>query len=368
MTHLLRHTPGDHPVVLVGAGFPIAVTDPPAPSTRDILQETATKHRALFPAIESLVNGPLLSTRTLKPNKQLSFVWTHLRDFALTLLPQYDKIRKRYKPSSVGKRFSNLVQYLLETCSPSQFLLVVLGVELKRAVALHYDSTSIAVSPKKVATIHKLLDSLAKKQVTWICLNYDLVLESVLNQSTSGINWKYCFRDLLEPSPSKKHALHVVAKPHGSVNVIFETRWDSQRSHRVDFQDLNNVMASCDHNEVGCDSLRPPLERRPWLVGYLPDEMKDELNSPGGFADAAHDLCKANLAFASLRLLHASSLYVLGYSMPVEDEWIWARLNGLPDKTVGVYVATASDTDSVLQRFTDHRFTRGAKLTRDGKL
>jgi hypothetical protein len=359
------HTPGDRPVILVGAGFPLAMTGSESPSTNTILEKTASNYSRIFPAISALIEGPLSGTGDVHPNRGLNFVWSHLQDFALSLLREYDSIRWRYGCAEVGDKFQNLVRYLLDEQSPWSFLNIVLGVELKRAVALHYGSASIHVAP----SIRRFLRRMTRRQVTWISLNYDLVLEAVLNEI--GIKWIYCFTDWLLSSPSRRKASHVLVKPHGSVNVIFETHWKEQRLHTLFFKDPGNRMQTCDHKEIGCDQYRrsePKRERRPWLVGYLPDALKDELNSPVWSADAAHDLCKANVAYASLRLLHATSLYVLGYSLPLEDQWIWARLRALENKDLPIYVATANDTKAVIQRFGAFGFKKCRKLTSNGKL
>lgn len=363
--------PGDRPFVLVGAGFPLALLEPTTPpSTATLLKETAEKHAEIFPAVNALVNAPLFQSTNLIPNLNLNFVWSNLRDFSLSLLPHYERICKQYAESSAGSNFSSLVQYLLNKYSPTDFLWVVLGVELKRAIALHYDSASIKVKcDKKCAKLNDFLSRTRDKHVTWMSLNYDLLLEGVLKKAK--IRWKYCFANWLLPLPPKNDASHIIVKPHGSVNVIFETIWDRPPLHSLSFRDETDMMVSFEHGNVGCDQFhesQPTRERRPWLVGYLPDAMKDELNSPVGEADAAHDLCKGNVAYASLRLLQATSIYVLGYSMPLEDQWIWGRLRALQNKALGIYIATWQDSEAVKQRFVALGFQNAQILPPDGDI
>jgi hypothetical protein len=137
----------------------------------------------------------------------------------------------------------------------------------------------------------------------------------------------------------------------------------------VYFEDPNDYLKTCSEADLGCNNFRKgeaPRDYRPWLIGYVPDAMKDEINTPGGYADAAHDLCKGNVAFAALSLQKATSLYVLGYRMPPEDTWVWNRVVGVLDKSVPVYVASRGDTESIANRFRVCGFTDVHELTESG--
>jgi hypothetical protein len=138
--------------------------------------------------------------------------------------------------------------------------------------------------------------------------------------------------------------------------------------HQVYFVDSKDKLKTCDFAEVGCiKGNDPATEIRPWVIGYLPDEMKDELNSPAMLPDAAHDLCKWNMSHAGLSLQKASALYILAYSMPDADRWIWERLRALPKKDFPIYVASDSDTKRIVESLREYGFTAKC-LTDDGRI
>jgi hypothetical protein len=104
-------------------------------------------------------------------------------------------------------------------------------------------------------------------------------------------------------------------------------------------------------------------EKRPWLIGYLPDEFKDELNSEALFSDLAHDLCKWNAAYTSFALENATSIFILGYSMPEEDKWIWARFKNIDKKEDRkIYVASKGDSDNIVERLKNIDFAKAEKV------
>ncbi|HLN31302.1 MAG TPA: hypothetical protein VK395_26410 [Gemmataceae bacterium] len=356
-----KHVPGKHPVILVGAGFPVAMANSRKgpPSTADILMKTATTHPSRFPAIKAVLDGPLKGS-----DSPLNLVWSNVIEFARALLPNYRTIRRKYKSRAVGAAFTELVASRLRNRGPFEFLWLVLGIELKRAVALHYVSGSIEINPAKLVAFKPFFDELRSRQVAWVSLNYDLALEKFLEDA--GISWKYCFEEWLGAERVVSSPHHVIVKPHGSLNVVFETEWTSMPRHSICFEDSANLFATIDESEVGFGA--DEVEKRPWLVGYLSDEQKDEINSPGWFADPAHDLCKGNLAYTSCCLLRATALYVVAYSMPREDEWIWRRLEALRTRDLPIYVATANDTDRVIKRFKGLGFTSAGRLTPDGRI
>lgn len=62
-------TPGAYSVLLVGAGFPLAVLNPKLPSTDNLIKDTATNHGNEFPLISALYG-------VLGKNSKLDDVWT----------------------------------------------------------------------------------------------------------------------------------------------------------------------------------------------------------------------------------------------------------------------------------------------------
>ncbi len=153
---------------------------------------------------------------------------------------------------------------------------------------------------------------------------------------------------------------HLIIKPHGSLNIVFKT--DNQNTpnkiHSIYFQDQNNYFATFDWMEIGYDVNNQNIitEKRPCLIGVLPDDMKDELNSPALFSDLAHDFCKWNMASTSFALEKASSIFILGYSMPLEDQWLWERFNNINKKDINIYVASRSKSVEIVSKLNINRF------------
>jgi hypothetical protein len=163
---------------------------------------------------------------------------------------------------------------------------------------------------------------------------------------------------------------HILIKPHGSLNVVFET--DNQNTynkiHKIYYKDENNYFATFNWEDMGYDILQNKInEKRPWMIGYLPDDLKDELNSKAYFSDLAHDLCKWNMAYSSFALVNATSLFVLGYSMPEEDEWIWTRVRNIENKEIKIYIASHNDSKKILKSFENIGF-RNVYIVNNGKI
>lgn len=99
------------------------------------------------------------------------------------------------------------------------------------------------------------------------------------------------------------------------------------------------------------------------MIGYLSDALKDEINTPGTVADPAHDFAKWNLMHAGLSLRRATSIFILGYSLPPADGWMWARLVGLPNKkAIPVYVASRGHSADIVTKLRDAGFVKAAML------
>jgi len=332
------------------------------------------EHAAKFPILKCLVQNCRVQTKDsgLSVDMSLNSVWRRVGELALLLTPHFREIVNRYAQEPKESRIRNVVRRLLLAFGPTRFIGIMLGIELKRMVALQYEELKLhAKRLEDLPGLKAIIEDGSASMTTWVSLNYDTALEVLLQGPTGTRNWQYSFEGSFTGNAGAPRARHVLAKPHGSLNVWFDSVWRSPPWHRVYFADANNYLATCAEGQVGCDYFRKgeaPREYRPWLIGYLPDEMKEEINSPGYYADAAHDLCKANVAFAALSLQKASSLYVLGYSMPPEDTWVWSRVVGVCDKSLPVYVASASNTESIANRFREHGFTVVEKLTESGNL
>ena len=335
---------------------------------------------------------------------RLNYVWTHLAAFGQVALTRYEEVLKAYTDLPYPLRnLRDGIEFLKPLYSPSHMIAVLLEWELKRLIATVYKNVrhngnfhtrvKRSIDSNEHENFKKFVNDLKdkNKKVTWISLNYDTVLEEMLG--ALGIEWQYCFQDLVATC-DRSDARHVVVKPHGSLNVWFRSDWPGSTtvigelhkreqvfSHRIGlachlqryghtfFQGKLDWFETCSPKRIGVKVKKnyekdKPLERkserkscvyyefRPWLVGYLPDEFQHELNTPGVFADPAHDLCKLNLGHAGLVLSRAKELYIFGYSMPVEDKFIWNRIKALAKETkkaMKAEVASGGDTDRIVK-------------------
>lgn len=361
--------PGNNPVCLVGAGFQFAVLDRCLPKTETIISQTVRDLPSRFPALKLV--------RPLLMNVKLNYVWANLHrisEYGSLLTP---KILTAYQTRFRGSPMGYLVEHLKRqpaSSSPTWLLWILLGVELKKMLAFQYAQKNIKRKHSVPSGLVKFLAETKKKRVTWISLNYDLCLETVLKEHLGDGKWRYGFENFLEGFDKVPSGVegHVIVKPHGSLNIWFKTKWETRSGsgkrdlHELYFVDPKKLLKTCAWADVGCVNGNDPAEElRPWIIGYLPDAMKDEINSPGNFADTAHDLSKWNVTYAALALQKASSLCILAYSMPEEDHWIWERLRALPKKTFPIYVASAGDTKRIVDSLCGYGF-HASKLTENG--
>jgi len=362
-----KNSPGDNPVCIVGAGFQLAVLDRKRPSTGDIISKTVDERPSEFPALNRLC--PLLT------NRNLNYVWTNIYTIGENWQRLTPDIVAAYKTNFPNTRMGWLVGDIEQRNRNSYpgLLSLILGVELKRMLAFQYDQAELCLTTAFPGDLKDFL-SASKKHICWVSLNYDMCLEKALDTFVGKFEWRYGFQELFsgDDEKSSSNICHVVVKPHGSLNIWFKTVWNSRCRptepdlHELLFVDKSDRLKSCAFKEIGYVSSGKPCEEvRPWIIGYLPDFMKDELNSPGNFADSAHDLCKWNLTYGALALQKASSLYILAYSMPEEDRWIWERLRALPKKAFPVYVASAGDTKRIVKSLSEYGFDAN-ELTDNG--
>ena len=355
------HSLGEYPVLLVGAGFSLAVLNPKLPSTPSLISDTAINHGADFPLILEMyrLSGGI--------DISLDYVWSHNRSICDDLHFSMERIATAYQARYGGQVPTHPMLELVNAQVNRQDVddtfksWVILGVELKRMLALQYDQRRIQLSNSLSVDLIKLVRE--TENALWVSLNYDSAVETVLDAHGSSSAWRYAFQGLFEIDHWKntKDARHIVVKPHGGLNIWFQT----SNGHKVRFASTTNRLTTCDWNDVGYHPYEEG-ELRPCIIGYLPDALKDETNSPGKTADASHDFHKWNLAYASLAFQRATSLYILGYSMPLEDQWMRNRLKGLSDKNINVYVASGSHTHSIVAYFQHVGFSNVQPLTKNG--
>ena len=365
-------TPGDNPVCLVGAGFQKAALKNSKPSTEDIVKETVQKEGNQFPILSVLYKS------NISPNLRLNYIWENIWCLSLLLANYYPQIYEDYSSLDDGipKVIEKYEQYENPFCSPQNIIGVVLELELKKMVAYHYDSNKIgAFKGSAISNINYPISQ--SRKFTWISLNYDIVLEKMLvceickeeEFNSRFRKVRYSFDSLLTTNRYKifknPDSEHLLIKPHGSLNVVFKT--DNQNTdnkiHKIYFQNENNYFDTFDWKKLGYNTPQNKInEKRPWMIGYLPDALKDELNSKALFSDLAHDLCKWNMAYTSFALEKATSIFILGYSMPIEDRWIWERVRNIGNKNLNIYVASGRNSDSIVQGLWNHGFTNVEKV------
>lgn len=355
--------PGKKPVCIVGAGFQKAVLCEKLPSTEDIIEKTVKSQRNQFPILSILFDNKI-SCRF-----DLNYIWKNINDLSLELAHNYNlEIESKY--SKLNNKTTQVIEdYKRHDATPQNILWVVLGLELKKMLAYQYKSTKIkGESYFKKCAIDNLKEITSKSEkFTWISLNYDIVLEQMLvyaiyNQKKLNRfceEVKYSF-DQLFGNLSIVDFKHLIIKPHGSLNVVFETydQNSNNKIHSLYFTENDDYFTTFDCQKFGYDINDQNIitEKRPWLIGYLPDDMKDELNSRAYFSDLAHDLSKWNMASASFALENASSIFILGYSMPQEDEWVWARFRNIK-KDIDIFVASRKSSKGIVKELKRNCFT-----------
>jgi hypothetical protein len=359
-------TPGDNPVCLVGAGFQIAALDKQMPSTKTIIKETVQNKGKHFPILSALCNSKI-SLRL-----DLNYIWKNTGPLSLALANYSPQIRKDY--SSLNNKITDVINWY-----QGLPIKVVFELELKKMIAYHYDFQKFGhFNGSVIDNMRRIISQNIK--FTWISLNYDVILEKMLVCVIYGkeeFNFdfrkvKYAFEPLLtNKSSTNDDSEHILIKPHGSLNVVFET--DNQNTynkiHKIYYKDKNNYFDTFNWDDMGYNRHQNKInEKRPWMIGYLPDDLKEELNSKAYFSDLAHDLCKWNMAYSSFALGNATSLFILGYSMPDEDEWIWTRVRNIEDKEeIEIYIASDKDSEKISESFENIGF-RNVHIVNKGKI
>jgi hypothetical protein len=370
------NTPGKYPTCIIGAGFPLAILQskdhsPKLLSTSTIIEETATNHGDLFPIIHTLYEKILKPTNEFaSSNSTLNNVWSNRNIYLPLLLNCSGEIIEKYRHNLLPKRqyIEKLAYYLINTRNIVDCIFILFETELKRMITLHFssDKTTLKNNDSAIDNLKQFINYNVNN-FTWISLNYDLALESFLQKHCSN-TWEYCFHKLIGDTNNSKSPNHIIIKPHGSLNVWFSTKWNNHfrhfdNQHFLYYNDETDLLKTCKEDDIGLLDPNLCIERRPWLIGYLPDFLKDELNSPGCYADSAHDMSKYNLAYASFSLNKATSIYILGYSMPPEDEWILNRILNIEKKEIPIYIASGNNSQKIVDRFKYWGFPNAMYLT-----
>ena len=362
--------PGDNPVCLVGAGFQRAVLDKPMPSNKNIIKKTVQNKGEQFPILSALCNSKI------PLRLDLNYIWNNTGPLSLALANYSHQIRKDY--SSLNNKITDVIKVYQRLP-----IKVVLELELKKMIGYHFDSQKIGAFKKdsdrpNIKPFKRFISQ--NRKFTWISLNYDIVLEKMLVCEICGkeeFNFdfrevKYSFDSLLtNKSFTNDDSEHLLIKPHGSLNVVFET--DNQntynKTHKIYYKNENNYFDTFNGEEMGYNIHQNKInEKRPWMIGYLADDQKAELTSKPYISDLAHDLCKWNMAYSSFALVNATSLFILGYSMPDEDAWIWTRVRNIENKEkIKIHIASGKHSENMSESFENIGF-RNVYIVNNGKI
>ncbi len=346
---------GKSALCIIGAGFPRAVLKNASPSTKDILQEAANKYPNEYPIINEIIRGNYFRHLTLNE------LWSDIYRFASSVSYAYSRIFNHYMSTKSNmKEFFDALSK--EGRVPTDILWLGLGLELKKAVSQFYHTTNKGnFNSSNIENVRTIFNNFDKR--FWVSLNYDLVLEETLleilqldlfNGTTAQvryINEEFLNNSIFTPKCSSKD---VIIKPHGSINLSFETEWKiPSPSHALRFVDPEDYLKAFDHNKIGYE-IRPNLTRgesRPCIIGYVPDDFKDELNSKSYYSDIAHDFCKLQMSSITFAMNQSDCIFILGYSMPREDEWIWKRMKDIQDKTKQITICSHTDSQRIEKGF-----------------
>jgi len=62
----------------------------------------------------------------------------------------------------------------------------------------------------------------------------------------------------------------------------------------------------------------------------------------------------------------ASSIFILGYSTPQEDEWIWARFRNIR-KDINIFVASRGSSKGIVKEL-ERNYFKNVNIINDGKI
>ncbi|MGA1825721.1 MAG: hypothetical protein ACMUIP_13785 [bacterium] len=354
-------------VCIVGAGFLKAMLEKELPITEELIVNTVKSVPNKFPALHYLYReyGNIKLSYLLN----LNIIWSNIGYFAGIIKPKINEIMKAYSSDDLSEPTKLLFKKRL---IPNFFinnkpLESLLGLELIRMLAFHYNNKNIILKKRISEEFQKLIKS-KKKNIVWASLNYDTVLEHVLQEYSKG-EWEYVFGDLFIKTNTKNNARNKVLKPHGSLNVKFKTVWGNTIKHSLEIVNPQDWLETCREEAIGMVIEEgESVEVRPSIIGYYHDSMKAEFNSSVSIPDINHDFIKMNACYFSLALQRADSLYILGYSMPSEDLWIWNRIKGMRKTSMSVYVSSGNDSDRIINELKRVGFHKARLFTKGGIL
>ncbi|MGA1871691.1 MAG: hypothetical protein ACMUJM_24450 [bacterium] len=331
---------------IIGAGFPIAVLKNSPPSTKNILQKAAKETPDSYPIITEIIRN--------NPHLTLNKLWSDIYKFSVSVSYAYPTIYKHYMSTE-----SNMKKFFKELSRDGRSFIDILwlglGLELKKAVSQFYNMTNKDnFEYSKINNFRNIFEKFDKR--FWVSLNYDLVLEEAImkilsldlfNDTTEQVrylNEEFLNNLIFTPKCTSKD---VIIKPHGSINLSFETDW-SISSHVLRFIDQKDYLKAFDHNKIGYEIRSGSRhESRPSIIGYVPDDFKDELNSKSYFSDIAHDFCKLQMSSMIFPMNQADCIFIFGYSMPKEDAWIWKRIKDIQNKTKQIIICSHADSNRI---------------------
>jgi hypothetical protein len=357
---------GDSALIIVGAGYPSGVLGENAPpSTTNILSEVRNKHSQNYPILNEIIS------KRLNQNLNLNHLWSNTRQYAESFSYAFNNIVGQYKildDSKINK--PTMLQFIKTRLnygwSPIQILDAGIGLEIKKFISYLYKPNDDFKFKKNILEIINHEIPKCEKRY-WLSLNYDLVLEQsllefrklkIFNSTSTEIrylNEEIVNNDLNNP---KHDSEDIIIKPHGSINLCFETNL-SKDLHDLKYLDPNNYLISFDHEDIGYfeNEYGYIIEKRPPLVGYIPDYLKYEHNSLSLFSDISHDFLKAQLASVIFAMNEVDTIFIICYSMPKEDEWVWKRIEGIRKKDDKKIKICCKDSNfEIRKRFIDAGF------------
>lgn len=346
---------GNSALCIIGAGFQIGVLKNALPSTTTILQEAANKYPNDYPIINEIISANYFRGLTLNR------LWSDIYKFASFVSYAYSRFFNHHmRIKSNMKEFFDALSK--GGRNPIDILWLGLGLELKKAVSQFYHPTNKGnFNSSKIDNIKTIINNFDKR--VWVSLNYDLVLEealaeihsvSLFNGTTDQV--RYLNEEFVNNSISifnpKRLSKDIIIKPHGSINLSFETNWTEPPTHALVFVDPDNYLTTFDHNKIGYEIRNgSAYESRPCIIGYVPDDFKDEHNSKSYYSDIAHDFCKLQMTSITFAISQADCIFILGYSMPAEDEWLWKRMKDIQNKNKQIIICSHSDSQRIENEF-----------------
>jgi hypothetical protein len=169
----------------------------------------------------------------------------------------------------------------------------------------------------------------------------------------------------------KKGSEDTIIKPHGSINLCFETNW-GESLNWFHYVSMENYLVSFNHQDIGYLEKEDGniIEKRPSLIGYVPDDFKYEHNSKSYYSDISHDFLKAQMASIIFAMNEVETIFIIGYSMPDEDEWVWKRIKDINEKDKKrIYICSRGSSFYIMKRFTDAGFNfNNVKIINNGNI